>query len=88
MDTVLQQFQTGEMMTWVKRSPMTEKKRRAIGAYVRQRCATSALTIENAINYTLTAEKMPAHVLYALLERRGYKWHSGIKQWVNKKRAG
>lgn len=75
------------MMTWVKRSPMTVKKSRAIHAYVAEACRGN-MTLGAVIEYTLHAERMPAHDLYLWLEQRGYRWRSHSRVWAKNERAG
>lgn len=75
-------------MAYVKRSPMTEKKRRAIDVYVKEMCDKNGMILQNAIGYTLRAERMPANDLYLWIEKRGYRWRSHSRVWSKNERAG
>jgi len=57
------------------REPLTRKARAAISLYVRLRFKRHGYLVENAIDYTLKAERMRRADLYAWVSDKGYRWN-------------
>lgn len=66
------------------REPLTAKRRAAILRYVVLTTKRMPV-IYFGVDQTLKAERMPSTQLYQWLDRKGYRWESKAKIWIEKK---
>lgn len=66
----------------VRNKPMTIKAREAIRVFVKLKLEQGGYTLENAIFWTLYAERIQREMLYGWLERHGWRWRSKKRQWL------
>lgn len=65
------------------REPLTAKRRAAILRYVILTTKKMPL-LYFGVDQTLKAERMPATHLYQWLEKKGYRWDSKAKSWIER----
>lgn len=61
---------------------LTLKARAAITRYVILRLDEHGQTLDNAVKFTLQAERLRRQTLYEWLEARNYRWRAKHRAWV------